>query len=283
MPTMLTDFIPAEFNAGDLDALKTKLNDLLERDVQTAAAFETWLVHRSELDAAFSESAALLYIAMTCNTDDERAAQAYTKFIETIPPAIKPIVFELDRKQKELHESTGLDSGRYEVMARDTITDVDLFDERNIPLETELAKLDQKYDTISGAMTVTFDGEEKTLPQMGTYQESTDRNVRESAWRTVSDRRLQDVDGINDIYDEMIKLRHEVAGNLGFDSYTQYAFKAKHRFDYSPEHCFAFHDACEQIVAPFTRRLDEQRQAALGVDTLRPWDLAVDVKGRPPL
>lgn len=283
MPTMLTDFIPADFNAGDLDALKTKLNDLLERDVQTAAEFETWLVHRSELDAAFSESAALLYIAMTCNTDDERAAQAYTKFIETIPPAIKPIVFELDRKQKALHESTGLDSGRYEVMARDTITDVELFDERNIPLETELAKLDQKYDTISGAMTVTFDGEEKTLPQMGTYQESTDRNVRESAWRTVSYRRLQDVDGINDIYDEMIKLRHEVAGNLGFDSYTQYAFKAKHRFDYSPEHCFAFHDACEQIVAPFARRLDEQRKAALGVETLRPWDLAVDVKGRPPL
>ncbi|MEL7240627.1 MAG: M3 family metallopeptidase, partial [Planctomycetota bacterium] len=175
------------------------------------------------------------------------------------------------------------DSGRYEVMARDTITDIELFDERNIPLETELAKLDQKYDTISGAMTVTFDGEEKTLPQMGTYQESTDRHVRELAWRTVSDRRLQDVDAVNDIYDEMITLRHQVAQNLGFESYTQYAFKAKHRFDYTPEHCFAFHEACETIVAPFTRRLDEQRKAALGVDTLRPWDIAVDVKGRPPL
>ena len=229
MPTMLTDYIPADFNAGDLDALKAKLEELLGRDVKTADEFETWLINRSELDAAFSESAALLYIAMTCNTDDQRAAQAYTTFIETIPPAIKPIVFELDRKQKALHESTGLDSGRYEVMARDTITDIELFDERNIPLETELAKLDQKYDTISGAMTVTFDGEEKTLPQMGTYQESTARHVRELAWRTVSDRRLQDVDAVNDIYDEMITLRHQVAQNLGFESYTQYAFKAKRR------------------------------------------------------
>ena len=283
MPTMLTDFIPADFDAGNLEALTTTLNELLERDVKTADEFETWLVHRSELDAAFSESAALLYIAMTCNTDDERAAKAYTQFIETIPPAIKPIVFQLDRKQKALHESTGLDTGRYEVMARDTITDVDLFREESIPLETELAKLGQKYDTISGAMTVDYDGSEKTLPQMGKYQESTDRAVRESAWRAVSERRLQDVEPINDIYDQMITLRHQVAQNAGFDSFTGYAFKAKHRFDYTPEHCFAFHKACETIVAPFARRLDDQRKAALTLDTLRPWDLAVDVKGRPPL
>lgn len=283
MPTMLTDFIPADFDAGNLDALTAKLNELLERDVATADEFEAWLVHRSELDAAFSESAALLYIAMTCNTDDERAAKAYADFIETVPPAVKPIVFELDRKQKSLHESTGLSSGRYEVMARDTITDVELFREENIPLETELAKLDQRFDTISGAMTVEFEGEEKTLPQMGTYQESTDRAVREAAWRAVSERRLQDREPINDIYDQMIKLRHDAATNAGFESFTGYAFKSKHRFDYTPEHCFAFHDACEQIVAPFARRLDEQRRSALGVDTLRPWDLAVDVKGRPPL
>ena len=43
-------------------------------------------------------------------------------------------------------------------------------------LETELAKLSQKYDQVAGAMTVVFEGSEKTLPQMAKYQEVTDRD-----------------------------------------------------------------------------------------------------------
>ena len=34
---------------------------------------------------------ALLYIAMTCNTNDEAASGAYAKYIEDVPPKIKPL------------------------------------------------------------------------------------------------------------------------------------------------------------------------------------------------
>ena len=132
-------------------------------------------------------------------------------------------------------------------------------------------------------MTVEYDGGEKTLPQMGRYQESTDRSIRESSWRAVAERRLTDAEAIDAIYDEQVELRDRVARNAGFDSFTGYAFKSKHRFDYTPEHCFAFHEACEQVVAPFARRLDEARRERLGVDVLRPWDMSVDEFGRGPL
>ena len=41
-------------------------------------------------------------------------------------------------------------------------------------------------------MTVHFDGEEKTLQQMGVYLENTDRELRQQAWELVSARRLED-------------------------------------------------------------------------------------------
>src|SRR5205807_2244775 len=43
------------------------------------------------------------------------------------------------------------------------------------------------------------------------------------------------------------------------------------------------HDAIEQEVMPLLRRLQTERKAKLGLDSLRPWDSAVDPLNRPPL
>lgn len=283
MPTIPTDFIPADFDAGDFDTLEPRLRELLDRPIADAAEFEQWLIDRSELEAAYSETQAKLYIAMTCNTDDERAAGAYSAFIETVPPRVKPLAFALDRRQVLLHRESGLEGGRYGVLARGAGADVELFREENIPLEVELAKLSQRYDTVIGAMTVEFDGAERTLPQMGKYQESTDRAVRERSWRAVAERRLRDAETIGSIYDRQVELRDTVGRNAGFPGYTGFAFRSMHRFDYGPDECAAFHEACARIVAPFARRLDAKRRAALGLSSLRPWDVAVDIRGRGPL
>ena len=47
--------------------------------------------------------------------------------------------------------------------------DVELFAEENVPLQTKVDLLSQEYQKVSGAMTVTFDGKECTLPEMGKY------------------------------------------------------------------------------------------------------------------
>jgi len=74
-----------------------------------------------------------------------------------------------------------------------------------------------------------------------------------------------------------------MAQNAGCLDYRAYAFKAKLRFDYTPQDCLAFHEAIERAVVPAMRELQRERKAALGVEPVRPWDLAVDVRGRPPL
>jgi oligoendopeptidase F len=130
---------------------------------------------------------------------------------------------------------------------------------------------------------VRFDGREQALPMMARYQESPDRAVREEAWAAVSERRLRDVGAIDGLFDRMVRLRHRMALNAGFADFVGYAFKAKKRFDYTPEDCRRFHEAAAQVVVPFMRRQNERRRRHLGVGTLRPWDLSVDPRGRPPL
>jgi oligoendopeptidase F len=278
MPT--TDFVPEVLDGTKWENIEPLLNKLLEREVRSKEELERWILDRSELEAAIGESGANTYIDMTCDTGDEGKQAAYTSFITTVVPKVKPVSFELDKKMKALCEQHGLTSDRYEVLFRDTAADVDLFRQENVSIETELAQLDQEYDKICGAMTVEHDGEEKTMPMMGKYFESADRSVREEAWRKVAKRRLDDAEKISAIYDEMVQKRQAVAQNAGFENFIGYAFKSKHRFDYTPEMCHAFHDAIEKHVMPFVAKLDETRKSQLGLEELRPWDLAVDPKNR---
>jgi oligoendopeptidase F len=60
-------------------------------------------------------------------------------------------------------------------------------------------------------------------------------------------------------------------------------FAKKERFDYTPEDCLRFHEAIERHIVPLARELQRERARKLGVDPLRPWDLAVDPDQRPPL
>src|SRR5690606_10013709 len=69
----------------------------------------------------------------------------------------------------------------------------------------------------------------------------------------------------------------------GFSNYRDYAFRAKGRFDYTPEDCVKFHDAVATEVVPAIRELQAQRRQQLGLEKLRPWDMAVDPLNRPPL
>lgn len=279
----MTTFVSPDLDAASWEALEPLLEELRTREVGSPEEFERWLLDRSELDAACSEAGAMRYIATTRRTDDESASAAYLAFVERVEPRLKPASFALDRRQAELQDRFRLDPDRYLVLDRDTRADVALFREENVAIETELARLAQRYEQISGAMTVAFEGQEKTLPQMARYLEEPDRALRERAWRAVSERRAQDGEALDTLFDEMVAKRDAIASNAGFTSYLEYGFRRKHRFDYTARDCAVFHDSCASEVVPLLREMDASRRAALGVDALRPWDLAVDPKGRPAL
>jgi oligoendopeptidase F len=220
---------------------------------------------------------------MSCQTDDADAKKAFLHFVEEIDPKAKPRWQKL--KQLFLasphHEKLG--TKRWAVFTRTVRNEADLFKPENVPLQVEEAKLEQQYQETMAAMVVTFDGKEQTLQQMGRYLEEPDRALRQQAWEKIAARRLQDREKIEQIYDEMLKLRASIAQNAGLPSYREFAFRAKNRFDYTPKECEDFHQAVAELVVPLARKLQQRRKKLLGVSELRPWDLAVDVKNRQPL
>jgi len=263
--------------------IEPQFQEFLDREINSAQALEDWLLELGRFSAYVGETGSMLYVNMTCDTENEEIKQAYLDFVENVEPELAKIGDLLNRKLAENLYADQLDSEEYNVLLRDTRMDLALFREENIPLSTELTKLGQRYNEICGAMTVEFDGEERTMQQMGKFLQVNERGVRENAYKTVGKRRFQDAEEIDEIYEKMIELRQQVAQNAGYENYRDYIFDAKHRFDYTPADCEAFQDAVEAICVPLMRDVDDQRKRDLKLDSLRMWDLGHDVHGREPL
>ena len=278
-------FVPETVDWNDWSAI-APLFDRLDAAIAKAAAaveLEHWLLDWAELSAALDEESGRRYIAMSCHTDNADAEKAYLHYVEQIDPQLKPRQFALQQAFVNHPHRAALPRPRFTVFDRDTALQVELFRPENVPLETEDTKVGQHYQKLSGSLTVQFRGEEKTLVQMGRYLEETDRATREAAWQLVAERRLKEAATFDQQFDELVKLRGQIATNAGFSNYRDYAFRRLGRFDYTPADCERFHNAVEKEVVPLLRELQAERKRKLGVVALRPWDLSVDPLNRPPL
>jgi len=276
-------FVPDDACLTDKDQVVALYQKLLDREIESAEQLETWLEDISEVGAAVDQQNSVLYIRMTCQTDDEQRAKAYQDFIEKVMPAVMPLGDKINRRYLELRARFELDRQRYQVHDRDIRADVELFRDENVPLQTKEALLSQEYQRITGAMTVRFQGLERTLPEMAKFLQETDRDLREQAWRAVARRRLEDRDRLEQLFDRMLRIRQQIASNAGFKNLAEYKFKSYHRFDYTIDDCKRYHDTVGRLVVPVWRRVLEDRREQMKLDRLRPWDTAVDPLGREPL
>ncbi len=274
-------FLPENFSVTAWDELKPWFDDLLNREIRSREDLKKWFLDRSELESVISEDLAWRYIRMTCYTENKDYLAAYQDFIQNIQPMIAPVSDQLNRKAAaaEYLDSLSRDEG-YDILIRNLKKDIEIFREENVPLFTEIATESQKYAQISGAMTVEVDGKELTLQQASVFLMSPDRAKREEVYRKIADRRLQDRDKLDELFTKLIQLRHRVAVNAGFANFRDYMFKALGRFDYTPGDCFDFHEAIRNEIVPLLNEFARERKHSLKVDSLRPWDKAVDPEGR---
>ncbi len=276
-------FVPEGLSLGTWMACEPLFQDLGTRPLDDPSSLERFLRDLGELNDILDEEYTLRYVRMTCHTDDPFIAEEYRRFLGKVVEPSTTRTFSLLKRYLESPARAALPQETYRVFDRDTANQVAIFREENVPLGTQESSLAQEYQSIAGAMTVPFDGEERTLQQMTRYLEVPDRLRREEAWRAVQERRGRDRERLDNLYDSMRHLRTRIAENAGFPDYRAYAFRQRGRFDYDPADCETFHAAVERCVVPLWARLQARRAKRLGLSSLRPWDLANDARGLPPL
>lgn len=272
-------YIPADLQIK-WENLEPLFKELLERPINSTLELEQWLQDRSELEAALEEDFAWRYIRMTCDTRDEKLLSDFQFFATEIEPKIAPLNNELNKKFVQNQFSEQLDKAKYFVYTRGIKKALELFQEENISLLTKIQVEQQKYQGITGAMSVKLSGQEYTLEQAAVFLKDTNRKVRQEAWEAITARRLEDKEKLDELFNSLLKLRHQVALNAGFDNFRDYMFQALGRFDYTADDCFSFHKAIEKEIVPLLKDQAIKRSEALGLKDLKPWDMDVDTSGK---
>ncbi|MBC7425251.1 MAG: M3 family oligoendopeptidase, partial [Bacteroidia bacterium] len=277
-------YIPQNYKISTWEGLQPFFEELNTREINDKESFVSWLKDLSELESIVSEDLAWRYIKMTCDTSDKELEASYISFVNDIQPNIAPYDDVINKKIAASPYTTELEKDQaYFIYMRGVRNAIELFREENIPLQTEIQTLSQQYGSITGAMSVEIDGRELTLQQASNILKETNRERRQMAYEVIAKRRLQDKDSLDELFDKLIALRHQVAVNAGFDNFRDYMHQAMGRFDYSIQDCLDFHEAIKKIVVPLNKALQEKRKNLLGVETLKPYDLAVDPEGKQPL
>jgi len=272
------DLTSEELMALDWAQFEPLYKDLEKFEI-TDATISGWLKSWSAVSDVRDELFNRLYVATSVNTVDKQARDRFDQFMEKI----YPLAMAAEQKLKEKLLSSRLSVPGFEIPLRNIQAEAEIYREENLPLLVEEEKLNTAHDQVMGAQTVKWQGEEKTARHMEIVLRETDRETRRKGWELLAERQLADREVINQQWIKYMGLRKKIAANADMPDYRSYRWKVLMRFDYTPADCRTFHNAIEQTVVPAVQRMAERRKEALEVDSLRYYDLFVDLSGKPPL
>ena len=281
IPTRPTrKFVSEDLIIDSWSKIEPLFESLLNREILSAKHLERWMLDRSELEAVLEEDMAWRYIKMNIDTTDKNLGDRFTFWIKEISPKMAPYSHQLNVKLVENTFLNELDSDKYKIYLRGVKKAIEIFREDNIPLYTEMEEKQQEYGAISAKMSIEVDGETVTMQKAAQFLKDTNREKREEVYHKISERRLEDKEKLDVLFDELIALRQEIAKNAGYRNYRDYMFAALGRFDYTATDCYSFHTAIEQEIVPIITSFEEKRKEKLGLENYKAWDTSVDANGK---
>ncbi|MEW9503136.1 M3 family oligoendopeptidase [Jeotgalibacillus marinus] len=133
-------------------------------------------------------------------------------------------------------------------------------------------KLTSEYSKLVASAEVDFNGEKLTLAQLAPFTESIDRDVRKNAITANFDFYKQHEEKFDELYDQLVKLRHEISTKLGYNNFVELGYIRMNRIDYNAEMVKNFRDQVRDYIVPLATKLWQRQATRIGVDKLMFWD-----------
>ena len=254
--------------------LEKTLSTLLNKMISSKLDLENWLKEQSKVIWDIEEQLRSHYIAFQCNTDDKEIKDTFEHDQQFVKPLLKRYQNLLDNKYLESPFRMELDSNVYGLLDTKIKNAQKLFCEENIELEIKEDKLVTEYFEITGGLSAIWDGEEKTITELQSYLQDSNRDTRKKAKTIISEQFLSVEKELQNILNQLIEIRHQKAKNIQLENYRDYMFKKYERFDYSAIDCYELAESIRKYVVPLKDKILLEKKDKLQLDTLRPWDVS---------
>lgn len=220
-----------------------------------------------------------LHFSQDTREEDYKEAQDYC---DELQPKLTALAIEMKQKllssenRAELTEILGEQAfslWEADVTTFEPIIEADLVKE---------SKLVNQYVELIASAEIEFAGETLNLSGIRKYTQDRDRSTRHQAeiarWNFFS-KNKERLDGI---YDELVKLRHQMAQKLSYDNYIGLGYKRMQRIDYTEADVANYRDEVVKQVVPLAKKIIAQKAEKLNIDQVYFWDESVfDLQGNP--
>lgn len=133
-------------------------------------------------------------------------------------------------------------------------------------------KLTTEYAQLIASAKIPFEGEERTLPQLQPFEQSTDRQMRRAAAEARYTFMAENEEQFDRIYDELVKVRTKIASKLGYANFTELGYARMNRTDYNAEMVANFRKQVAEYIVPAATKLRERQTRRIDVDQLVYYD-----------
>lgn len=273
----LNDVILEPIDKDDIISGYKKIKERLEHATsssETISIIRDFFSYEDDLSTIIS----LVNYRHTINTLDEK----YTKLqdlLDVILPSIQEASQEISHLiyNNKYREDLEKEFGKL------------YFDQIALSLKTfsseivdDLIKENQeqsKYVNLISSAKIEFNGNTYSIPQMGKFTSSMDRDTRLKAFDKVMEFYATHDEEIGQIYSDMIKTRTKIAKKLGYDNFVQLGYDRMSRLDWNPSDAKIYREKILKYIVPLAEKIASNQKDRLGYkDDTRFADYAIFYK-----
>lgn len=225
----------------------------------------------TKINSYLSTQSNLWQIRNTIDTTDEFYDNE-TKFWNEYSPLFSELTTNYYRVLLESPFRNDLSDELPETFFKLAENQLKTFSPEIIPFLQKENELRDEYTKLIASAEVDFQGKIYNLSQLGPFTESTDRTIRKEATDAVFGYFAKHEEDFDRVYDEMVKVRHQIATTLGFKDYVEYGYYLMNRLDYNREDVKTYREEILKHVVPVASELYTRQAKRIQVSELKYYD-----------
>ena len=257
----------------DIETQKELMAGWLTRfeNAETASEQITVLKEVDESSREYSSYQSIASLNFSRNINDE-AAKSERDYYDSIGPDIQEVYNKLDQAVDASRFKADLTEKWGATFLKKIEMELKTFDPKIMNMLRKETDLRNEYTNLTAGAKIEFDGKSYNLAGLGPFHTHEDRNLRKRSYAARFQWFEDNADEFDELYDKLVKLRHEIATTLGYKNFVELGYLRMGRSDYGPDEVANFRKQIVDHVVPIVTQLLEQKKAILGLDHLYFYD-----------
>ncbi len=267
----------------DITELSKSFEDLLKK-FESSASFEeqnTALLKINELIKDFGTAYSVARVRYSLDTTNKKHEKDNKYFINILPDYL-----QLTRRLNELIVKSPFQNeykNKYgKCLINGAIHELKVFSDKIAEEFKTEENLETQFYKIKAEGIVKYDGKEIPVLAMRKFTQSHDREIRKKSADAILELNNSRKDKISDIFDELVKVRTQMAHKLGYENFVGLGYERMEK-EFTPSDAVKFRESVVKFIVPIASRLKERKRKRIGVNKLMYYDAPLQFKSGNPL